>query len=848
MRRYFLILLLCAIVCGAVAQRITRRYDNVSMAQALRELNSLQGRYTVNFIYDELEDFRVTTTIRNESVPDAVRQLIGFYPIRMTRRGSVLLVECTHKTRRHLTGTVVDETGQPVPYANVLLLSVIDSSVVAGGVSNESGVFVIPYEPAKVIARVSYIGYKPVYRTFSTENAGTIHLTPDALQLKAITVKTVRPQYKMTRGGMTIDIENSLLAKMGTAIDVLGQLPRVSASSSGVQVFAKGQPLVYINNRKISDMKELAELKSDNIKIVEVITSPGAEYDAQVQSVIRIRTLRRQADGLSFRNDASVAYNTMWSGSESVRLTYRTRHWELFNNLYWTSDVYRENNDLDNRISANGDEVDIRQHIDDQMRRNVLSERIGASFLVNDSNSLGGSYWGYADLPSMGTLTGHQNISKNGVPEGVVGQDGMIEKRVVSRQQADLYYAGKVGKLGIDFNGSYMFMKYKEGNEQTEWSDQLGSRQVHSYGMQRSHLWAGKLVLSHPVGRGSLNLGTEFTYTDSWGNFSNREQYVSSSETDIRERNQAVFSDYTLPLGHFSLSVGLRYEHVVSDYYSFGMRQDDASRRYSNFFPSVSLSWNKGRWAFQLSYSDRIDRPSYRSLRNFIQYNNRYTYEGGNPAMRPAQIHNVEASGIYGWLSMSAGYKYIRNTMEWTPGLYQDQTVIYLTNYNFDHLQQLYASVTASPKLGWYQPMAEVGYLQQIFHAPGDNVSSQRGKPTFRLNLNNRLSLSKSFMATLGFRWRTAVYSGFQKIKGRTAMSLSLRKSFSNDRLVLHLNMSDLLNSDRERWTLSGYGVVIDKDCNNYARAVSLTVTYNFNARRSKYKGTGAGNAEKSRL
>lgn len=79
-------------------------------------------------------------------------------------------------------------------------------------------------------------------------------------------------------------------------------------------------------------------------------------------------------------------------------------------------------------------------------------------------------------------------------------------------------------------------------------------------------------------------------------------------------------------------------------------------------------------------------------------------------------------------------------------------------------------------------------------------------------------------------------------------MSLSLRKSFSNDRLVLHLNMSDLLNSDRERWTLSGYGVVIDKDCNNYARAVSLTVTYNFNARRSKYKGTGAGNAEKSRL
>lgn len=196
MERYLIILLLLISSHGVSAQRISRQYNNVSMAQALKEINYLQNRYTVNFIYNDLEDFRITTNIKNKSVPDAIEQLIGFYPIRMTRRGDVIMVECTHKTRRHLTGKVIDETGQPVPYANVLLLSVVDSSAISGGVSNESGVFVVPFEPSKVIARISYVGYKPVYRTFSTEQAGIIQLQPDALKLKEVTIKTSHPLYK----------------------------------------------------------------------------------------------------------------------------------------------------------------------------------------------------------------------------------------------------------------------------------------------------------------------------------------------------------------------------------------------------------------------------------------------------------------------------------------------------------------------------------------------------------------------------------------------------------------------------------------------------------------------------
>ena len=103
-------------------------------------------------------------------------------------------------------------------------------------------------------------------------------------------------------------------------------------------------------------------------------------------------------------------------------------------------------------------------------------------------------------------------------------------------------------------------------------------------------------------------------------------------------------------------------------------------------------------------------------------------------------------------------------------------------------------------------------------------------------------------MASVDCIARTKISDGFQISNGWARMDLALRKSFCNEKLIFTLSADDIFKSEREQWTLRGYGTTLDKDCYNYSRAVSLTVTYNFNTKRSKYKGTGAGNAEKSRL
>jgi len=171
-------LVVCIFFASAAssAQRISHIYDNVSLSEALLQLNSEQTEYVINFLYNELEDFRITTTVSRKSLPDAIQQMIGFYPIRMTVKPTdhEIYVECTHKTDRHLSGTIIDEKRQPVPYANVYLLQPSDSTVIGGGVSNEAGVFVIPYEQPAVLARISYVGYKTVFRLCNDEHVGTI--------------------------------------------------------------------------------------------------------------------------------------------------------------------------------------------------------------------------------------------------------------------------------------------------------------------------------------------------------------------------------------------------------------------------------------------------------------------------------------------------------------------------------------------------------------------------------------------------------------------------------------------------------------------------------------------------
>lgn len=813
MKRIIIFLLLALVSTTLCAQRITRQYINVSMSSALKDLNELQHQYVINFIYDDLEDFSVTTDIRGKNLIDALEQLIGFYPMSVRDMGNgILLVECTQKDSRRLIGHLVDNQGRPMEYANVQLFSADGAAFLTGGVTNANGDFTIPCAEEQVVAQFSYVGYKTLRMTTVVHRIGTVTLQPEAQTVSGVEVKGYRPQFKATKGGMNYDVEHTLLSRLGNAMDVLSHLPRVSMTGDGLQVFAKGTPLVYIDNRKASSA-DLKMLKSMDIKNVDVITSPGAEYDAQTGAVIRIHTIKRKEDGFSFSNISQAAYNSKWTFEDALDLRYRTGKAELFNTTMYSNRNGGEHNNHVSTTIDGDDKITIDQLVNDRYRIGLIANKTGFAIDLNPNNSFGASYTVQATQLMHGFMDSRQAVTRNGAIEGTVDQHMRLGQWIGPSHQADAYYQGKVGKLGIDVNGTYAWVKSTESNVGMERSQELGDREVHNYNVQRSHMAAGKVVLSYPVGKGRLSFGSEYTSTTSRGSYRNEEGYLPSSDTKSEESNIASFAQYSLPLKRMSLDAGLRYEHVKSDYYEAGTWQSDASRKYDNLFPNVSLAWHSGQWNVEVSMHEKILRPTYQMLRNFMQYDNRYLYEGGNPYLRPQKKYGVDINVAWRWTNLSAGYVYNKDAILFSSTRYNGQDIACVTNRNFDHLHGMHANLVLSPSFGIYRPQVELWYAQQIFNARSFGVTEHLNHPRFGIYMQNRFLFTPTFSGILIISSSTNGDEEFRYKKGYTSFAASLQKSFLNDRLLLSLKANDLFRQEREHWTMYGNQVDSQKHC-----------------------------------
>ena len=282
-------LLLCLFVVSAQAQRISRNYQDLSLSRVLEDLNAASDK-TIYFIYDELEDFTVTTSFRHLQIEEALRQVIGFYPIKVTYDESRIFVECTHKTEHHLKGRVIDEHSQPIAYANISLLNPADSSLIGGGVSNENGDFVIPTEAYRVIAKCSFVGYKTLFRPCEVGDIGTIILQQETYMVKGVEVTGDRIFSKAENGHLTYNMP--MLLEVYPADDAYEALTRIPGvfESSGHLTFC-GQPVTLIINGKATTLDadkvvdRLKQMPAAMLAKAEVMPSAPAKYHVRGMAI-----------------------------------------------------------------------------------------------------------------------------------------------------------------------------------------------------------------------------------------------------------------------------------------------------------------------------------------------------------------------------------------------------------------------------------------------------------------------------------------------------------------------------------------------------------------------------------
>ena len=856
MKQYIFTALLCAFSWCAQAQRLSRDYQNESLSKVLEDLNDATTDQTIYFIYDELEDFTVTSHFNNLLLKEAIREVIGFYPMKVTYDDNRIFIECTQKEDAKVIGRVVDVQGQPIEFANVSLhgapnpnSSDRNSTYINGGVSNENGDFVIPCREKKIMLKVTYVGYKTVTRHVSVGNIGTITLQPETYMVKGVEVKGEIPQYKAAQGGLTVDVQHSILHDIGTADDLLSMIPMIQGSNGKFEVLAKGEPEIYINNKKVRDPSELKQLKSVDIKSVDVITSPGAKYNAEVNAVIRIKTLKAQGDGLSLMVTSDTWKNNKWNNYDDLTLKYRTGGLEVFANVALDNGHYSNDQDLEQELHIKKDFFDVHADLPVRSSWTELQYKGGLSYDFNTDHSLGLSFSSQKIFYNNFKSDMTQNYLKNGAFYGDVLLKTDIDELNKPVWELNTYYVGKVGKLDIDLNATMLQRKSESHLNQQEYSKELGDRTITTLNQEDRKMMAGKLVLSYPVWKGVLSGGAEATSTKSYGRNVNQEDIIPETDNEMKEQNIAGFAEYELQLGPWRLNAGLRFEHVKADYYSFGEWQQEPSRTYNDWFPNLSAAWQKDKWGAQLSYSKRITRPPYRMLESMIIYDSRMFYEGGNPLLRPSVRQSIDLNLTYSWLTFMAGFTRENDLFTHIGRVYDEEKEIAIFQpVNFDHQDRVYATLVASPKLGFWQPTATLHYYQQMFDAEAYGAPKKLNKPEFSFDLKSWFVINPTMKALAQVSYTGSNHWAFMYRGSNFAVNARLQKSFLNERLSCTLYANDILHTSKTKMTTYYAIGLTDQDVYTYTQCVGLTLSYNFNVSRSKYKGSGAGNDERNRL
>lgn len=315
MRRFSaIIFLLCTFALAMSAQHIQRNYHDRSMSDVLIDLDKASKRYKISFIYNELEDFTVTQNVKTANIPDAIRKVIGFYPMQMTVGDSLITVECIRKSERKLIGRLIDNHNLPVEFANIQLLNPKDSSFLCGGVSNANGDFVIPCQQKQALMKVSFVGYKTICKLVPIARIGNVRMQANSYLLKGVTVEAARVVEKVDRQIIFPTKEQVKTASNG--YDLLDNLSLptiiVNRAERKVQSLKGGDVQIRINDVKAS-MQDVLALQPDEVTKVEFINVPGLKYgDSNLDAVINYQVRRRYAgyvSGVSTMQGTKAGFN-----------------------------------------------------------------------------------------------------------------------------------------------------------------------------------------------------------------------------------------------------------------------------------------------------------------------------------------------------------------------------------------------------------------------------------------------------------------------------------------------------------------------------------------------------------
>ena len=735
------------------------------------------------------------------------------------------------------SGRVISsEDKAPIPLANIVLLAQ-DSSFIAGGVTDELGRYSITMEQGKVPQwiRATCIGYEDLLRPISRypREGAEIILEVQTNQLQDVTVRAKRKAFKLKDGAFVANVAAvPSLRNSGSIDNLLNRIPFVQGSDGSFSVLGTGgEATLYLDGQRVQDASILQHLRSQDIASVEVINTPGAQYKASMNSVIKIHTIKKQnMTSLSASQYALLQNRLSTYTSVNVAHSNARAYWN-FNAGYSRTAMASGNSDYYSMPNGSGDLLETFSSSDMTYRGDIFMGGLGLNISPAKETNIG-------FVSNLKVSAVKFDVASEGLihkESGIVRLNTPYTSQIDSRpykSTSSLYYNGKIGTTSVNVTDEILLGSATKSSVY----DEVGtSAHAQTKGADRYGMNSLMLSFQTPVKGVKLGYGAELALSFNKNELQQTEQGIVTDVVSSTVKNGqtllGTFVDVRAQWLGLSWYAGLRYEYEASSYTQNGIRVIRQKPSPHFLSPSFSLSYSGEDLQATLSYRKSLHRPAYSSLNNFTLLENQYVYQQGSPFLLNETNDALQLLGTYKTLSFSASYNYIRNTA--TTALARHETkadVLLKRRINIPSYSTLSLGLNWSDSFGPYSPSIEVGFQKQLLKYSGLTFD----RPMLELSTSHYVELGKGWRMNADASYSSRSHRLFSEYSAQWSYSLMLSKEIGN--FTFDLSLQNLFLDNKQYRTRRMAGIFAQEiEARDFSGA-GLNVSYRIHSLKAAYR------------
>ena len=734
----------------------------------------------------------------------------------------VILLAQSGYSQYTVSGTATDAEGVPLAFANVLMLQANDSTFVSGATSGEDGAFELGTKnTGEYIVTVSVLGFDTYTSDIialsdaqTSKSLGAVQLSEGTLALTEVEVIGSRPLIERKIDRLVVNVANKFNTVGSSALEILERSPGVVVNRQGNSIAMLGKEGVNVMvNGKLQYMPSdalfsyLQGLDADNIQSLELITTPPANLDAQGNAgYINLVLKKNPNEGFNGGYSLSAGFGRGETGNVSANFNYRKNRMNLFGSYSYLRNGQEQFTTLERRTGSGADFTETLLTSDRNPTQNNHNYRLGLDVQASEKTTIGVLFSGYGNNWDMDALN-TTRIRPASAPDTLAISQN-VEVNDWQHLQSNLNLVHNF-ENGATLNADFDYLVYDNQNPITydlRFEGENGTVFDQSNLLSEKDtpfdILVGKLDYSVPVSeKVKLSVGTKYVTSD----FENRvalsddEVTVPSftSTSNLDENIFAVYSQLDYQLSEkTTLKGGLRYESSSTMLNSTNGGQV-VDRQLDNLFPSIYWNQKIGEFSsLNLSYSRRIDRPSFSDMAPFVIFLDPRTSFGGNAALRPALANTFQMDYTRKSISLSAQYTDEDFTIVGFQNRFDPATNTQLIVP--DNLEgQKTASLTFSFPVkvaDWWKMRYFSTLLWQESTTIEELGTFTFDQTNFRLNGNQTFNLGKDYTAELSGFYQTRSLVGNVKFEPLGILNFGIQKKFENGSR-LAFNVSDIFNS-----------------------------------------------------